>query len=176
MASRRAQNCATMSENPQIRIIIIEAQSETVIREVLRELGTSERSQRIFVEKVENMGDTYNVSGQAGAVGPDSKAEDTTMIQTVQSQQELVSDAELHSLALQLEIVRLAMRQQLLTSSTVEQDGEVGQIAKAQIAANSGDKPGAISHLKMAGQWTMEVAKDVGAEIVARVIASLLKP
>jgi hypothetical protein len=162
-----------MNENPPIRIIIIEAQSETVIGEVLRELGTSERSQRIFVEKVENIGDTYNVSGQAGAVGPESKAENFTM---VQSRQELVSDTEMESFAMQLEVVRLAMRKQLLVGSTVEQDGEIGQIAKAQIAANGGDKSGAISHLKMAGQWTMTIAKDAGAEIVARVIAGLLKP
>jgi hypothetical protein len=160
-----------MNEAPRIRIVIIEAQSESVIGEVLRELGSVERTRGIFIERVENMGDTYNVSGQAGAVGHDAKSESSTFIKSSGS---LVSDEELVALAAQLEVVRLAMKERITGSPSAEQDEQIGQIAKAQIAAEQGNQSGAISHLKNVGKWAMSVAKDTGAEIVARILSNLI--
>jgi hypothetical protein len=159
-----------MNDTPHVRIIIIEAQSEAVVGEVLRGLGGTERTRGIFVEKVEKMGDIYNVSGQAGAVGPNAKSEHDTFVQSVNSEQ----IPDLSVIATQLQIIRLAMKDRLASGSTAEQDDQIGQIAKAQIAAEKGDGDGVMAHLKNAGSWALDVAKEVGAEVVAKLLAKLM--
>jgi hypothetical protein len=104
-----------MDESPRIRIIIIEAQSETVIGEVLRELGTAEKMRGIYVEKVENMGDIYNVSGQAGAVGSNAKSEKDTFIQAAQP---VILKDQITQLAMQLNAVRLSMKERATATPT----------------------------------------------------------
>lgn len=158
-----------MDEVLPVRIIIIEAQSESVIGEVLRELGSAERMRGVFVSKMEN---TYNVSGQAGAVGPNATAINNSF---TQSAPEMLSDANLVLLAAQLDIVRNAMKVRNEASSSAEMDEEIGQVARAQIAAEKGNRSDAIAHLKKVGNWTLFVAKEVSAEIVALTIAHLLE-
>ncbi|NOT06483.1 MAG: hypothetical protein HOP27_17970 [Anaerolineales bacterium] len=51
-----------------------------------------------------------------------------------------------------------------------ERDVEVGQIAAAEIAARSGDKRGALLHLKNVGSWTLDFATKVGASLTAELI------
>lgn len=152
-----------MSDSPRVRITIIEFQNEAIAAEVIREL-TSERGPGVHVDKVEKM-EFYNVSGQAGAVGPSARSEGDIFIQLG-----MESDTDLAALAEQLRIVRLAMKDQLATGSTAEQDEQVGQVAKAEIAAAKGDKAGVMAHLKEAGTWAVVVAREAGAEIVAKLI------
>lgn len=116
------------------------------------------------------MNSIYNVSGQAGAVGPNAKSENNTFIQSVHPDQQV----DLGLVAVQLQIVRMAMKDHLALGSTAEQDEQVGQIAKAQLAAEKGDDPAVMQHLKNAGTWALDVAKEVGAEIVAKLLAHLI--
>jgi hypothetical protein len=46
---------------------------------------------------------------------------------------------------------------------------------RSQMAAEKGDQPAMISHLRNAGHWAMTVAKEVGAELVARTLAPLIE-
>ena len=151
-----------MPDGPRIRIIIIEAQSETVVVDVLRELGASK-------EAIEN---TYIVTGQIGAVGTNATSGDSTFSQT---KQEMISNDDLILLAMQLELVQTAMKEHMVDGPSAERDKEINQVERAQIAAANGDKSGALSHLKKVGTWTMAVAKEVSAEIVARTLARLLE-
>jgi hypothetical protein len=59
------------------------------------------------------------------------------------------------------------MKMQSGLTPTAEQDDEIGHVARAQIAAQQGDGGGVMAHLKEAGMWTLKVAKETGAEIVA---------
>jgi hypothetical protein len=111
----------------------------------------------------------YNVSGQAGAVGPNAKSEGDIFMQVG-----VDSDADLTVLAEQLQHVRMAMKDRLTTGSTAEQDEQVGQVAKAEIAAAKGDRASVMEHLKEAGTWAVDVARETGAEIVAKLIAHLI--
>ena len=80
---------------------------------------------------------------------------------------------------MQLEIVRLAMKERLIAGLGVAidtgRDEEFGQVAKAQIAAENGDRSKALDHLRKAGAWTITVAKEVGAEIVDLTLTDLLE-
>jgi hypothetical protein len=157
----------TMDETLGVRIIIIEAQSEAVIVEVIRELGMSEKTKGFRIAKTENI---YNVSGPAGVVGTNAVSMNDTFIQSVA---DTIGDADFAILARQLDIVRMAMKS-TAGASTAEQDEEIGHLAKAQIAAEKGHKTECLSHLKKVGEWTMSVAKEVSAEIVALTITHLL--
>lgn len=159
-------------EPPPIRIVIIETQSEAIVSTVLRELGTAERNQRVYVERVDHMGDVYDVSGQAGAVGPHAKSRDDSFLQVPSQGSDHV---DLVQMAAQLEMLRAAMKRESGATPTAEQDDEIGHIARAQIAAQKGDSEGVMAHLKQAGIWTLKVAKEAGAEIVALTLAHLVK-
>jgi hypothetical protein len=156
-------------EPSPIRIVIIEAQSEAVLSTVLCELGGIER---VYIGRIDHMGDKNYVSGQAGAVGSNSRSKDDSFIQ-IPAQS--VDATDLVRLAAQLEIVRTVMKQQSGLTPTAEQDDEIGHVARAQIAAKEGDEGGVMAHLKQAGAWTLKVAKDTGAEIVASFLAHLVK-
>jgi hypothetical protein len=156
-------------ETSGIQIIIIRAQSESAISTVLRELGGFEGNHKMHIA---HQGDIYNVSGQAGAVGPSSKAEENAFIQ-IPGQS--VKDIDPAALAAQLGTMRVAMKQQSGPTPTAEQDDEIGHVARAQIAAKNGDEEGILTHLKQVGTWTLQVAKETGAEIIALTLAHLLK-
>ena len=114
------------------------------------------------------MGDKYT-TGQAGAVGPHSSAHDMSFNQ-VWNQVE--STIELPALAHQLEQVRIEMRR--VAGGEPEQDLSVAAIAQAEISAKSGNGPSVIEHLRKAGEWALEVAKSVGAEMAVAAIKSAI--
>ena len=113
--------------------------------------------------------DTYNVHGQAGAVGRHAHAHDMTF------QQVQAGGLDLPKLAEELERLRAAMSQKAERSR--EQDKALGAVAEAADAAAGGDGAGVLRHLKRAGAWTLEVAKDIGVDVAAEVIKkAMLSP
>jgi hypothetical protein len=154
---------------PRARIIIIEVrETETNIADVIRELGIYNNSQIIY--QGEHVGDTY-FTNQAGAVGPHSKIENSTF---VQSAGRLSQEFDLVLLASQLDQLRSAMRKESSDGATLEQEVAIGKVAEAQVAAQAGDQNKTLSCLKQAGSWALEVAKKVGAEIAALALAHSL--
>lgn len=161
-----------MDEPSAIRITIIEAKSEAILSTVLRELNASGTSPRVFIENVGSMGDINYVSGQAGAVGSNASSRGDIF---VQASAQGIDGVDMIQFAQQLEMMRIEMKRQSGESPSAEQDDEVGNIARAQIAAQKGDKENVMAHLKQAGAWTIQVAKDTGAEIVALTLAHLIR-
>jgi hypothetical protein len=159
-------------ERSEARIVIIDTQSQAVVDAVLRELGRAERCQRVYIERIKVMGDMNSIAGQAAAVGSHAGSEASIFIHASSLD---IANIDLDQLAEQLGIVRSAMKNQRGLSLTVEQDDEIGQVAGAQIAARKGDREGVIAHLKKVGRWTLDVAKETGAEIVALTLAHLAK-
>jgi hypothetical protein len=154
-----------------VRIIIIETQSEVIVSRILHELGTAERGRPFYIQKVERMGDVNYVSGQAAAVGSQAVSGDASLSQISSPGSE---EADLLQLAAQLETVRVAMQRLSGGTRTPEQDNEIGHVAGAQIAAQKGDHKSVMTHLRQAGAWTLAVARETGAEIVALTLAHII--
>lgn len=109
-------------------------------------------------------GDTYNIPGQAGAVGPNAHAHDMTFNQVVNHVEQNI---DLTELARQLSELRQAMAQK---QDSPQAAIAISEVAKAELAATEKNTPKVVEHLKAAGKWTMDFAKDIGKDLVVEVI------
>lgn len=113
-------------------------------------------------------GDKYVMSGQAASIGPNAHVHNMNWIQLWEKSSENI---ELSKLADELEELRSKMRQE---DATAEQDLAVGEVAKAQIAAKSGNGAKALEHLKAAGNKALSCAEKIGVPVaIAAIKASL---
>jgi hypothetical protein len=103
-------------------------------------------------------------AGQAGAMGPNAKAEKMTFIQVLR---DAIGDCSLAELAKELERLRLTM---LAEAKNAEQDAAVASVAEAEVAAKSGDAKGVLGHLKNAGRWALDAATSIGTAVAAKAI------
>jgi hypothetical protein len=118
-------------------------------------------------EKRVIMGDNY-MTGQAGAVGPLSSAQDMSFSQIWN---QTGSNIDLASLGHELGKMRTEMRR--TAEGDPEQDLALAEIARAEISAKSNDGPAALEHLRKAGAWALDVAKSIGAEVAVAAIKSV---
>jgi hypothetical protein len=100
--------------------------------------------------------DTYNVSGQAGAVGPDAHAHDNVF-------QQSQAGIDLPKLSEELGRLRNAMKDE--ATGTRGQDKAIGVVADAEEAATRGDCPAVLQYLKSAGEWTLGIAEKIGVDV-----------
>lgn len=120
---------------------------------------------RTIIKEI-RMGDIYNNSGQAGAVGPKSTASGNTFVQMWNEKSDSI---DLQVLATELDTLRQALKK---ISATPEQDASLGAVAAAQTAAQNGDGPETISYLSKAGKWALDVGTKVGAGVAVAAIKS----
>ena len=113
------------------------------------------------------VGDRYAV-GQAGAVGPQAKAEN---IHFQQVWQQSPPGLDVAQLADELKLLRSHLRQ---VADTPEEDESVAAISKAQAAASEGDGVGAMQHLRHAGKWALDGATAIGTSIAVAAIKAAL--
>jgi hypothetical protein len=116
-----------------------------------------------FQGDYKQMGNTYNVSGQAGAVGDNASASNMTFNQIVNHFEKSI---DMPALARQLGELRLEMAKDPSPQSAVAQ----GETAKAEIAAQAGNTAKVVEHLKAAGEWTFDFAKEIGKDVVVAAI------
>ena len=122
------------------------------------------------IREVHHM-DTYNVSGQAGAVGPNAYAHDMTFTQIKTQAGETI---DLPSLAKELSVLRSEMKKKAVEP---EEDAAVGAIAEAETEAKNGHAPKVLEYLAKAGNWALEIATQIGIPVaVAAIKASLNIP
>jgi hypothetical protein len=118
-------------------------------------------------------GDQY-ISGQAGAVGPGSAAQNMSFVQTWNQ-----ISGEGGSEALAGELTRLIEH---LRSDRSEQghDIAIGVLTEAQLEAQQGNGPGAIERLSRltqfasAGKWALSAATAIGTGVAAGALQSVL--
>lgn len=122
--------------------------------------------QQFFMETMQ-MGDHYEI-GQAGAVGPNARAENNTF-QQIWSQSS--SEIDLPRLADELGQLRLAIRAE---GTTIEHDKALASVAAAEEAAQKRDGAGALRHLQVAGKWTLDVATKIGTSVAAKAITNAM--
>jgi hypothetical protein len=108
------------------------------------------------------MGDSYNISGQAGAVGHNAHAHDMTFNQVNYIEKSI----DLPALAKQLAELREEMAKDSSPQSAIAQ----GETAKAEIAAHAGNASKVMEHLKSAGKWTLDFSKEIGKDLAVEAI------
>ncbi|MGW1211515.1 ATP-binding protein [Streptomyces sp. NPDC002499] len=123
----------------------------------------------IVVKGEEYMRDKYEV-GQAGAVGPHSKAKDVT----IQNFQGSAGEIDLQRLSVELADLRRAMRSASTDEDDPERDVSIAAVAQAQAAATQGDEGKALQHLAKAGRWAWDMANSIGASLAAAVLKTQL--
>jgi hypothetical protein len=105
------------------------------------------------------MGDQYNISGQAGAVGPGAKAEANTFNQMNQ-------DIDVQVLAKELE----QLSQHLAADAgDPEKKEDIATIVLAKNAAQRGDKGKALELLSSVGKWVIDATTQVGTSLIAAI-------
>jgi hypothetical protein len=111
--------------------------------------------------------DRYEI-GQAGAVGPGAHAENVTFNQIWKKS---AGNIDVQQLALEL----TALREELSKRAS-ESDHFValGSLAAAEKAAQSGDGPKALEHLKKAGAWVWDVGTKIGIGVATAAAKSAL--
>jgi hypothetical protein len=111
------------------------------------------------------IGDQYKISGQAGAVRPNARAHDNTFNQLVSHIEQSI---DLSALAKELSELRQAIKDK--QDSSPQADIALVKVAEAEIAATEKDTPKVVEHLKSAGKWTMDFAKEIGKDVVVAAI------
>jgi hypothetical protein len=119
-----------------------------------------------FMEVV--MGDQYNVSGQAGAVGPGAHAHDMTFTQVWE---QLESSVDFVRLADELKQLRQAMNQEAVEPA---HQLSAGAVAAAEQSARQKDGPKVIEYLKSAGKWALQLAEKIGVGVATAVLKGAL--
>lgn len=112
-------------------------------------------------------GDSYNVSGQAGAVGPGSTASGNTFNQYVAG----LDPEQMAHLAAELGTLREAMRTR---ASAPEEDMAIAEVARAEIAARANDHDGLQDALMKAGRWAWGTANAIGTSLAAAALKAAL--
>jgi uncharacterized protein YjbI with pentapeptide repeats len=115
-----------------------------------------------IIESTTMSNDTYNIHGQASAVGKNAHAHDMTFEQAWNQ-----SNIDLPKLAKELEQLRSAMKE---ATGKDDQDEAIGTVAAAEKAAIKGDGPTTLQYLKNAGKWTLGIAEKIGVSVAVEVI------
>ncbi len=114
------------------------------------------------------MGDKYDVRGQAGAVGRGAHAHDITFEQTWAR---IENQVPLDRLEEELELLRAELRAR---AERPDQVIDAARVAEAEIAAREKDGPRALSRLKDAGRWALDVAQEIGASVAVAALKAAL--
>jgi hypothetical protein len=163
--SEEARNQVKAGYEEQIKVL--EGRREQLL-EVIQILSNNPTKLQLIAGEIFIGGDKYEIQGQAGAIGPGAHAHDFKFNQVWN---QLSQDIDLSKLSDQLSELHLALKGK---AKTLEQDAAAGEIANAEAAAKIGDGPKVLKHLKNAGKWTFDVARDIGVNVAAEVIKKTL--
>ncbi|UCG54858.1 MAG: hypothetical protein JSV32_01170 [Dehalococcoidia bacterium] len=125
--------------------------------------GNYSRDIRTQIIQEVTMGDKYE-AGQVGAQGPYAHAHDMTFNQIWNQTKDNI---DLPTLAKELNTLRDEMQK---SAKDAEDYAEIGAIASAEIEAQKGDGPKALSVLARAGKWTLSVAEKIGVGVATAAI------
>lgn len=124
----------------------------------------STEGRNVFVKEL-FMGDKNINYGTAGAMGSHA----TGTVNVYQSAWKGMTDVDTNALAAELARLRAALREK---ASTVEEDKAVVAVGEAETEAQKGNGPGVVQNLASLGKWVLDVAKEIGVEVAAKVISA----
>ena len=115
------------------------------------------------------MGDKNKfINSQIGAVGSNSQSHNNSFHKVNVT---VPSNLDYNQLLAELEKLKTEL---VSKSETPENYLAVVEVANAEVAAKEKDGRKVISHLLKAGKWTLEIAKEIGVEVVANIISNQL--
>lgn len=117
-----------------------------------------------LIQGDKTMGDSYSVSGQAGAVGSNAHAHDMVFNQIGK---QIEQSMDLAALANELEKLRQELKKE---AATEEHDIIVSDIIKAKKAAEEKNSSKVAEYLKSSGKWALDVATRIGTSLAADAI------
>lgn len=127
------------------------------------------KGDKIEGDKVE--GGKYEISGQAAAVGPESKAEGNVLAQ-VNTQNS--DDINIQELASELSALVNKLREK--TAGNDNAPASIEKVVEAQVAAQKGDESSALKSLSEADTIVRSTAEEIGTNVAAKAInKSMLK-
>jgi len=143
--------------------------AQEVSREYLKNFPKGNQNAVIqnFIDK--STGDSYEIRGAVGAVGPSAHAHN---INFTQLWNQLSSEIDLKQLADELSQLRQELKQK---AKTLENDMAIGEIAAAEAAAKKGSGAKTLERLKNAGKWGFSVAEKIGIGVATATIKSALR-
>lgn len=118
----------------------------------------------INIEQHIYMKDQYTAGQVIGGFGKNVSLHDVNVQQLAQ---ELQSTGGFAKLTGELEQLCAALKQR---ATTIDHDVVVGEIASAQKSAKTGDGASLVEHLRRAGSWALDVAKEIGASVASEAI------
>lgn len=110
------------------------------------------------------MGDNYEVSGQAGVVGPNAHVHDATLNQIAS---QIENSMDLSQLGDELAKLHEAMK---AAATDSEHYKAIGSVIEAKGAAKAKDPSKVVDSLKSVGKWTLDLASKVGASLATEAI------
>ena len=113
-------------------------------------------------------GDTYNIYGSVGAIGPGAHAQDMTFNQMWL---EAGDKIDLPTLASELAKLQSKLKEE---ATEPEHDISLAEIAQAENSAKKGDGAKALEHLSKAGKWTLGIAEKVGVSVAIEALKMVL--
>lgn len=116
-------------------------------------------------------GGQYNIAGQAGAVGPNAKAESNIFTQVNQALVQEAGDLDLPALSMELAKLRTLMRKR---ATEVEHDQAVAYIGAAEISAKKQDVAGTLENLRRSGRWALDTANKTGFSVAVKAIQTAI--
>lgn len=157
LQARQEQKNSNQGETPAI----------AELRKLAPILASLSNSPTIHIQDAK-MSDYYQV-GQAGAVGPNATAIGQNFFQIWNNK---AGETDLNLLAQELHKVRDIARSS--ASGTRDQDVTLGELANAEVAAEQGDGPKALSHLARVGQWALYIAREIGVPVAVKAIETAM--
>jgi hypothetical protein len=116
------------------------------------------------------MSNNYINFGQAGAMGEGATAHDNSFTQ-INLQQSLPADFDFEALGKELANFKA---QRISNASSSQDFQDITDIAKIEEAAKEKDGSKVIKALKAAGAWVADFTKEVGTDVVAKMLKTQL--
>ncbi len=149
-----SNSCGNSYQN----VNIIKLMSGIVNNEILNEYTTIIQNQNI-------MGDNFNFkNAQVGSAGTNSKSIKNKFNQKIYS---IPNNLDFKKLSNEL----ILLKEHLLKNAKNSSDYmAISEVVKANEASEVGDGQNVIKHLKTAGTWVLNTAKEIGIEVVSELI------
>ncbi|HEX3966230.1 MAG TPA: hypothetical protein VHZ03_57900 [Trebonia sp.] len=129
------------------------------------------RDPKIQAEVVERMSsDRYDINrSQANVIGPNAVVSDTRMQQ--ENSENALPGIDMTELARQLQVLTEKLKELAVDP---DQYAALSEVSHAAQAASKQDKKGTLDHLKKAGAWALQVARDIGVQVAATALTAAL--
>jgi small GTP-binding protein len=112
--------------------------------------------------------ETYNITGQIGAIGPGAHAQDMAFNQIWN---DIKDKIDLSALSKELAELRSTLKEE---ATEPEHDMSIGAIASAESSAKEGNGPKALEYLSKAGKWTLDKATKISVPVAAAALKAAL--